>query len=133
MSTTEFLTNLSEADNRHDNTTQYIDFNQTTSPYEVASTPVSGLTYTLFGLTCFFACLGLAGNLSILTIALKAQGTWKGHDVLITALAVSDCVALISTALTQPCFYEVVGMDVRAITTVGCKVFMSVWFSAMFC
>ena len=133
MSTTEFLANLSEVDNRNDNTTPYIDFNQTNSPYEIASTPVSGLTYTLFGLTCFFACFGLAGNLSILTIALKSPSTRKGHDVLITALAVTDCLALISTALTQPCFYAVVGMDVRAITTVGCKVFMSVWFSAMFC
>ena len=133
MSTTEFLTNLSEVDNRHDNTTQYIDFNHTNSAYEVANFPVSGLTYTLFGLTCFFACFGLAGNLSILTIALKSPSTRKGHDVLITALAVTDCLALISTALTQPCFYEVVGMDVRAITTVGCKIFMSVWFSAMFC
>ena len=102
MSTTEFLTNLSEVDNRHDNTTQNIDFNQTNSAAEVANFPVSGLTYTLFGLTCFFACLGLAGNLSILTIAWKSQSTRRGHDVLITALAVTDCLALISTALTQP-------------------------------
>ena len=131
MPTTNSSTNLSEVDSMPYNTTPYIYFNQTNF-YEVASIPVSGLTYTLFGFTCFLACLGLSGNISILAITLKSRDKWKGHDILITALAVADIVALASLSLSQPCFYEVLDRDVRAITTIGCKLFLSVCLSAMF-
>ena len=132
MSTTNFSTNLSEVDSMPDNTTPYIYFNQTNF-YEVASIPVSGLTYTLFGFTCFLACLGLSGNISILAITLKSRDKWKGHNILISALAITDSAALVSLFLTQPCFYDVLGMDVRAITTIGCKLFISVLQSATLC
>ena len=116
-----------------DNITSLLDLNQTNSTNTLAIIPVSGLTYTLFGLTCLFTCLGLAGNFSILTISLKYRRRAKSHDVLITALAVTDSFATVTFALMQPCVYGTIGMDVRALTTIGCKVFMSVLLSAMFC
>ena len=126
MSTTGLSTNLSEIDGRSNNTSS-IYFNQTN---EHANVAVSGLTYTLFGLSCFLTCLGLIGNVTILTITWKFRKPGKGHDVLIISLAIIDSIALSSTALMQPCVYEVLRMDVRAITSIGCKGFMSVWLSA---
>ena len=102
----------------NDATTPVFTFNQPNSSFDQANIPLPGLTYTLFGLTCFFTILGLCGNFSILTIMLKLRNKSKGHDVLIIALAVFDSGALIQIALTQPCVYEVFGIDVRAITTV---------------
>ena len=128
MSTTGLSTNLSEIDG-HGNNTSSISFNQT---HEHANVPVSGLTYTLFGLSCFFTCLGLIGNVSILTITWKFRKPGKGHDVLIISLAIIDSIALSPTALMQPCVFEVLGMDVRAITSITCKFFMSVWLSAKY-
>ena len=126
MSTTGLSTNLSETGGRGINTSS-IYFNQS---HEHANVPASGLTYTLFGLSCLLTCLGLIGNVSILTITWKFRKPGKGHDVLIMSLAIIDSIALSSTALMQPCVYEVLGMDVRAITSIGCKFFMSVWLSA---
>ena len=116
--------------NSFNNTTLPLTFNQTLSPYTLDSRPVSGLTYTFFGLTCLFTVLGVCGNLLTLVIMWKSRNTRKGHDVLITALAVSDCMALIATALSHPSVHEVFGMDIRAVTTVGCKLFMGIWQSA---
>ena len=50
--------------------------------------------------------------------------------MLITSLAISDFTALIPSALSHPSVSEVFGMDIRAITTVGCKVAMGIWQSA---
>ena len=133
MSTTEFSAEISKAKNRPENDTRFIHFNQTNSSYELASVPVSGLTYTLFGLSCFIACIGLAGNFSILTVSFKHRRDAKSHDVLITVLAVTDIIALVTVALMQPCVYESIGVDLRSLTTIGCKVFMSVLYSTMFC
>ena len=133
MSTPPFSRNSSEVETMPDNSTSLIDLNQTNSTNTLAIIPVSGLTYTLFGLTCLFTCLGLVGNFSILTISLKYRRRAKSHDVLITALAVTDSFATVTFALMQPCVYGTLGMDVRALTTIGCKVFMSVLLSAIFC
>ena len=61
---------------------------------------------------------------------LKSRNTPKGHHVLVIALAVIDSVALITTAVSQQCVYEIFGMDIRAITNIGCKLFMGIWQSA---
>ena len=55
----------------------------------------------------------------------------KGHDILISALAIFDLIALIPSALSHPCIYDVIGRDIQAITTIGCKFFMSIWQSAI--
>ena len=110
-------------------------FNQTNSTFDEATVSIpalSGLTYILFGLTCCFTVLGLCGNSLILASMFKFRGKPKGHGALLTSLAVCDNVALISTAFIQPCVHSVVGMDIRAITTIGCKVSRAVLFPAMF-
>ena len=109
------------------NTTPAFYLNQTNSSYELASIPLPGLTYTLFGLTWFFTILGLCGNVLILKFRSKS----KGHDVLITALASFDSVALLLVAFTQPCVYRVFGTDIRALTTIGCKLIFGASLSAL--
>ena len=131
MSIVGFSRNLFRVENRSINRTTF--FNFTNSTYEPATNQVPGLIYTLFGLTCFFTCLGLAGNISILIMSMKSLRRQKSYDVLITALAVTDSIALATIALQQPCVYETIGTDVRAVTNIGCKIFMSVLISAMFC
>ena len=106
-------------------TDQY--FNETNSFPVMADMPPSGLTYALFGLTCLVTVFGLVGNSSILVIMIKFRDTqMKVHDIMVTALAIFDVIALIPTAMDSPAVYTVIGRDIRAITTVGCKVFMSI-------
>ena len=106
-------------------------FNETNSFPTMADMPPSGLTYALFGLTCLVTVFGLVGNSSILVIMVKFRETqMKVHDIMVTALAIFDVIALIPTAMHSPAVYTVIGRDIRAITTVGCKVFMSIWQSA---
>ena len=108
--------------------------NQTEPWYGEADIPLPVLTYILFGLTCFKILLGLLGNSLILTIMIKYRETpLKGHNILIIALALFDGIALIPAALTQSCVYEVLGKDLRAITTVGCKLFTGIRLSAAIC
>ena len=126
-----FSRSLSKAENMSYNITTL--FNFTNSTHDLAINEVPGQIYTLFALTCFFTFLGLAGNISILIISLKSQRKEKAYDVLITALAVTYSIALPTIALQQPCVYETIGTDVRAVTNIGCKLFMSVLISAMFC
>ena len=121
--------------NHFNRTTADSYLNQTNSTFDEATVSIptlSGLTYTLFGITCCFTVLGLCGNSLILASMFKFRGKSKGHGALITSLSVCDSVALISTAFIQPCVHSVFGMDIRAITTIGCKVSRAVLFPAMF-
>ena len=113
-------------------TTIALYFNQTNSFHTPTDIPLTVLTYVSFGLTCFITVLGLFGNSSILAIKIKFGDTrLKGHDLMITVLAIFDLIALIPTALASPCVYTVIGRDIRAITTIGCKLCMSIWESAV--
>ena len=109
-------------------TTTAIYLNRMNSSIVLADTNLPGLTYFVFGITCFVTVLGLFGNSLILAIISKCRNEpLKAHEVLITALAIFDCIALVPTALSQPRVYDVIGVDIRAITTVGCKCFMGIW------
>ena len=114
------------------NTTSTSYFSQSNSTYELgtASIPISGLTYTLFGLTCCFAALGLFGNCLILISMLKFRKRFNAHGILITSLAICDIVALLSWFQTQPCVQDVFGMDVRAISSIVCKIFWAIMYSS---
>ena len=102
--------------------------NNMNSSYAISDTPISGLTYALFTLTCFVTVLGLFGNALILVVTLRRKTEpLKAHDILISALAVFDGIALASTAVSLPSVIDIVGLDIRAISNVGCKVFMSVF------
>ena len=109
-------------------------FSQSNSTYELGtgSIPITGVTYTLFGLTCCFAVLGLFGNCLILISTLKLRKRFKAHGVLITSLAICDIVALLSWAPTQPCVQDVFGMDVRAISGIVCKISFAILYPAMY-
>ena len=99
---------------------------------ETASTHLTWVTYTLFGLTCCFVVLGLCGNGLILVSMLKFRRRSHGHGVLIATLAICDSIALISSALPQPCVHDVFGMDIRALSTIVCKLSWAILFPAMF-
>ena len=107
--------------------------NQTNRMYDLVSgiSAPTGLTYTLFALTCFFTLFGLCGNGLILISMWKLGIRSKGHGALITALAICDIVALISFALTQPCVHSVVGMDIRAVSTIVCKISRAIILAAI--
>ena len=110
-----------------------VDQNSTTYDVVVASTPLSGLTYTLFGLTCLFTILGVLGNGLILISMFKVQRRSQGHSILVGSLAIFDMIACLTYAITQPCTHDVIGVDIRALSTIGCKVSWAVQFPAMFC
>ena len=113
-------------------TTNYL--NQTEPWYGEADIPLPVLTYILFGLTCLITILGLFGNSLIVTIMIKYRETpLKGHNILIIALALFDGIVLIPTALSHPSVYEVIGRDIQAISTIGCKLFTGIRLSAAVC
>ena len=116
----------------NNSTTLVSSFNQSKTMYHFESIPSPGTTYTLFGLTCFIAILGLYCNFSILAFLSKMRAQLKGHDVLITFLAALDSLAITTVPFTQPYVYEVIGMDITAISSIGCKLFHSVFFSATY-
>ena len=96
--------------------------------------PVSYMTYVLFCLVCIVTVLGLFGNtLTLAVIRRLNTSQLKGHDILISALAVFDGIAQIPLALTHLYVHAVIGRDIRAFTTVGCKIFMCIWQLAMVC
>ena len=116
------------------NTTSTSYFSQSNSTYELdtASIPISGFTYTLFGLTCCFTVLGLFGNCLILISTLKFRNKKNSHRVLITLLAIFDIVSLISWVPTQPCVQDVFGMDIRAISSIVCKISWAIMYPAAY-
>ena len=96
--------------------------------FTIVGSPLPVLTYVIFALICFVTVLGLFGNILILVVTFRSKvEAFKGHDVLIFALALFDGIALASTAVSLPSVIDIIGMDIRAISTVGCKVFMSVF------
>ena len=106
--------------------------NQTKSFYDLADMPLPNITYVLFGLVCIITVVCLFGNSLTLTIMIKLQDKpLKGNDILISALAVFDGMVLIPTAISNPIVYNVIGRDIRAISTIGCKVFNCIWSSAL--
>ena len=94
-----------------------------------ADSPITSLSYISFTAICTVSVLGLLGNFLTLAVTLKFQKPLKGHDILIVALAVIDFAAIITTPFNHPDVYEVLGMDIRAISTVGCKLFLGIWTS----
>ena len=114
------------------NTTSISYFSQSNSTYELSSMQISGFTYTLVGLTCCFAVLGLFGNSLILISMLKFRKHFNAHGILITSLAICDIVALLSWVPTQPCVQDVFGMDVRAISGIVCKISFAILYPAMY-
>ena len=113
------------------NVTQSLHCNQTSSFLPQAGSPLSTLAYVSFGLICAILILGLCGNLLTLTITIKFRNMLKDHDILITALAVCDSAAVLLTPLNSPDVYEVIGTDIRAVTTISCKLFLGVWLSLL--
>ena len=104
------------------NLAMYLDQNTSTNDLASGSIPLTGLTYTLFSLTCCFTFLGLCGNALILISMLKFPCRSKAHGVLIRSLAIFDMVSCLSWALIQPCVHDIFGIDIRAITSIGCKI-----------
>ena len=115
-------------------TTQYWYFNETNSPYDVAtvSSPITGLTYTLFCITCCLTLFGLVGNSLILVSMFKLRNRSKGHRKLLTSLAICDTFALVSWALEQPCTHDVLGLDIRAMDTAVCKISWAIMLIATY-
>ena len=111
----------------------YLDQNASMHDLPTGSIPMTGLTYTLFGLTCLFTTLGLCGNVLTLINLSKFRCRSEAHGVLLSSLAICDMVSCLSFALTQPCVHAIFGMDIRAITTVGCKISWAILFPATIC
>ena len=76
-------------------------FNDTNSTYNVATVgiPITGLTYTLFGIKCCLTLFGLVGNGLIIVSMFRFKDKLKGHGKLITPLAVCDLIANSLSAL----------------------------------
>ena len=108
------------------------DFNITVPWVEENDVPLS--TKIMFGLTCFLTLLGLFGNSLILAVMIKIRDqALKPHDILISALALFDGLALPMSAISHPSVYAVLGTDIRAITTAGCKLFLGLQLSLTIC
>ena len=75
--------------------------NDTSYPHDLIDIPPPGIVYTLFGLTCFLAILGVCGNVLVHMVMQRVGDTSKVHDLLITILAAFDIIAIVTTALNQ--------------------------------
>ena len=63
----------------------------------------------------------------------KFRGRFKGHGRFITVLAICDTVALLSLALEQECVHEVLGQDIRALSTGLCKISWAILLPSLCC
>ena len=107
--------------------------NNTTSSFKEDGIHLStSFTYTLSSLNCFFLILGIFGNILILIIMMRSSNRFKSYYLLIIALAMSDMLALITNTVNQLALLEVFNVDVRALTDIGCIIFMCVYRTAMF-
>ena len=116
----------------HNSTAHVSSVNQTNATYNVERISSPGTTYTIFGLICFVAILGLCGNFSILAFMSKMRSQLKGHDVLITVLAALDSLAITTITFTTPYIDEAIGMDITAISNISCKLYYSVFYSSIY-
>ena len=94
-----------------------------------ANSHITSLSFISFAVICTVSVLGLLGNFLTLAVTLKFQKPLKVHDILIVALAICDIAAIITTPFNHPDVHEVLGMDIRAVSTIGCKLFMDIWSS----
>ena len=134
VSVTSALVKVNDSDDHYSSTWNgttsgaMVDLNATSTDDYLNYTNFSIIGLICFGLICFVTVLGLFGNILILAVTFRSRAeAFKGHDVLITALALFDGIALVSTAVSLPSTIDIIGMDMRAISTTGCKVFMGVF------
>ena len=87
----------------------------------------SWTAYFLFSLACLFLAVGLFGNIFTLIVTIKSKGSSKSHNILIISLAVMDTLALVTSAINQPSFTEVMRLYIGAMSGVFCRVFMAIY------
>ena len=122
LSTNGSEPNLTDASG-HNATANLMPPDQSVAPYFEENVLIPGTTYIFLGLSCFIIIIGVFGNVSILIVEYKYRHQSKGHDVLVTALAVLNLLALVVIPFVQPSLTAVVGFDVRATSTWGCKLY----------
>lgn len=73
-------------------------------------------------LQCTFLVVGLFGN--FLTIAIMVYTKWTNVATrhVLTALAISDSAMIITQIFNQDFFHDMLGLDVRALSNIGCKI-----------
>ena len=108
----------------HNATANLTSSDQSVTPYFAENILVTDTTYIFLGLSCFIIIIGLFGNVSILVVEYKYRHQSKGHNVLVTALAILNLLVLVILPFEQPSLIAVVGFDVTATSTWGCKLFI---------
>ena len=93
---------------------------------------ITALTYISFAVICTFLLLGMLGNLLTITVTVKFNEALKSHDILIIALALCDITMVTTTPFNHPDVLDVLGMDIRAVTTLVCKLYMGLGQSLRF-
>ena len=87
------------------------------------SATIPSSKYVQFAVTLFFVIVGLFGNICTIIIMTKQRLSYNAHGVYLTALAIADIKSLLVVTLNKPLLIDIFGLDVRAFTDIGCKMF----------
>ena len=79
--------------------------------------------YIQFSVTLFFVIVGIFGNSCTIVIMTKQRQSYNAHGLYLTALALADMKSLLVVTFNKPLLIDIFGVDVRAFTDIGCKLF----------
>ena len=105
----------------------------TTSELDVGVLPPVLVPHVFFGITSFFFVLGLCGNTCTIIIMKNSRDDENPHRVYLTSLAMADIMSLIVTTLTKKSTHAMFGMDIRALSVIGCKLCSYIFRCALTC
>ena len=126
MNTTVIIDNISSQEIMF---TEYVTENTTasnvtTSPLpEVVAHSISTSQYATFATTIVILALGLFGNILTIIVTTRPKNKYGSHGIYLTALALADIMSLLIVTINKPLIINIFGVDLRAFTLVGCKVF----------
>ena len=114
-----------------ENFTTIQDQANTTAPTSVDDVPVE--KYVMTAVTLLFLVLGLFGNCCTIIIMIRQNNTYSTHGVHLIALATADIISLLVVTINKPLIKDLCGVDLRAFSQTGCKLFKYIGRVAVIC
>lgn len=74
-------------------------------------------------LQCTFLVVGLFGNSLTIVIMVYTKWTNVATRHVLTAMAISDSAMIITQIFNQDFLHDMLGLDIRALSNIGCKIF----------
>ena len=116
-----------------ENITIIQEINETNTRQVAVISASPGVVYLSYITLPIFLVVGMCGN--SLTIAVIFSKTYRAsfHGILITAMAFTDITYMLTVPFSKPFVQEMFGVDVRALSPVGCGVYYTLYKGGKIC